>query len=154
MNLASDNVEAELFYTDPGLRESTKQLFAKLGERIPSRIENAAFAIPKDEVMEMMNERLRPVHQDVIDQLPDGPLRLVSFPLEKTRTHPCQTLLEDRLRESDSALGPGEPLYGMPLPTMVPLRGRPYRLEHDQAGHHVLKLVTHDIIDPIYCEEN
>jgi hypothetical protein len=46
--------EAELLPADPGLSEETKKIFALLGQGIPSKIEESASSISKDDVLEML----------------------------------------------------------------------------------------------------
>jgi Leucine Rich repeat len=46
--------EAELLPADPGLSEETKKIFALLGQGIPSKIEESASTISKDDVLDML----------------------------------------------------------------------------------------------------
>jgi hypothetical protein len=46
--------EAELLPADPGLSEETKKIFALLGRGIPSKIEESASSISKDDVLDLL----------------------------------------------------------------------------------------------------
>ena len=51
--LATDGEQGELLPNDPNLVESTKKIFALLGNGIPSRIEKAAYSVTKDEFLSL-----------------------------------------------------------------------------------------------------
>jgi hypothetical protein len=58
-SLATDGEEAELNYDDRRLCESTKHIFSILGDGNPSRIEQAAYDVPKDVFESLMNGSIR-----------------------------------------------------------------------------------------------
>jgi hypothetical protein len=59
--LVTDGNDSELCYTDHRLDSTTRDLFAMLGDGIPSRIEQAAYDMPTDIFASLMN---RSVHQE------------------------------------------------------------------------------------------
>jgi hypothetical protein len=58
-SLATDGEEAELQYDHHRLCESTKKIFTILGDGIPSRIEQAAYDVPKDIFKSLMDGSIR-----------------------------------------------------------------------------------------------
>jgi uncharacterized protein YbaR (Trm112 family) len=51
--LVTNKEEAELLSTDPGVGETTKSIFYRLGDGIPSLIEKAAYDLSKEEFLQL-----------------------------------------------------------------------------------------------------
>lgn len=49
----TDSEEAELLATDPGMGFARKEVFRRLGDGIPSKIEKAAYDLSKEEFLDL-----------------------------------------------------------------------------------------------------